>query len=368
MELSEAQLDRALGVLLGQACGDALGVPYEFGTAPGAHELAEMRGGGLGGFAQGEWSDDTQMAVCIAKVAATGVDLTTVDALDEIAEGFLAWRRSGPADIGIQTSAVLGAAERLQGRPSERLRQAARDYTAAHAHSAGNGALMRTSAVALASLDDPDRTAHAARVIAELTHADPLAGDSCVIWSEAVRVAVIDGRFDFLAGHRLLDSARQQQWAGWLADALQCDPSRFTPNGFTVTALQAATAAIVSTPTPTLMHEPLAEAEPASSPHLHFQEALHAAIRIGHDTDTVAAIAGGLLGARWGASAVPTTWLELLHGWPGLRVRDLTSLAALTVNGGRPGDTGCPAAGGGPAELTESRRLNSHGVAGPSAH
>ena len=37
----------------------------------------------------------------------------------------------------------------------------------------------------------------------------------------------------------------------------------------------------------------------------HLQFALEAAVRGGRDTDTVAAIAGGLLGARWGASAVP---------------------------------------------------------------
>ncbi|MEJ7744534.1 MAG: hypothetical protein WKF73_19565 [Nocardioidaceae bacterium] len=50
MRLTAAQMDRALGVLLGQACGDALGVPYEFGRPPGGDELAQMRGGGLGGY------------------------------------------------------------------------------------------------------------------------------------------------------------------------------------------------------------------------------------------------------------------------------------------------------------------------------
>ncbi|MEJ7744533.1 MAG: ADP-ribosylglycohydrolase family protein [Nocardioidaceae bacterium] len=53
------------------------------------------------------------------------------------------------------------------------------------------------------------------------------------------------------------------------------------------------------------------------------QDALHEAIRVGHDTDTVAAIAGGLLGARWDASAVPARWSRQVHGWPGLRARDL---------------------------------------------
>ncbi len=63
MKIDAATTDRAAGVLLGQACGDALGVPYEFRTPPGPGELAEMKGGGLGPYAPGEWSDDTQMAV-----------------------------------------------------------------------------------------------------------------------------------------------------------------------------------------------------------------------------------------------------------------------------------------------------------------
>ena len=49
-------------------------------------------------------------------------------------------------------------------------------------------------------------------------------------------------------------------------------------------------------------------------------------MRAGDDTDTVAAIAGGLLGAAYGASAVPAQWRRLLHGWPGLRTRGLVAL------------------------------------------
>jgi ADP-ribosylglycohydrolase len=73
-----------------------------------------------------------------------------------------------------------------------------------------------------------------------------------------------------------------------------------------VTALQAAWSAIVHT------------AVPEDEPCRHLQDSLVAAVRIGHDTDTVAAIAGTLLGARWGASAVPLQWKRRLHGSEGL--------------------------------------------------
>ena len=58
----------------------------------------------------------------------------------------------------------------------------------------------------------------------------------------------------------------------------------------------------------------------------HLRLALDAAVRRGNDTDTVAAIAGGLLGATYGASAVPADWRRVLHGWPGLTTRDLVAL------------------------------------------
>lgn len=350
LRLDVAQTDRAAGVLLGLASGDALGVPYEFGRPPGAEEYAAMTGGGLGDFAPGEWSDDTSMAVAVAEVAATGADLATEPALDAVAEGFLRWHRSGPADIGVQTSAVLGAAARRLTRgeagASRVMGEEAAAYAARHAHSAGNGALMRTAPVALAHLGSRTACAEAARAVARLTHADPLAGDSCVLWCEAIRVAVLEGRIDVTAGLDLVPDERRESWAGWLADAADVERNRaervpgerFSPNGFTVAALQAAAAAITSTEAPP--EEPGA----GSFACLHLQEALHAAVRIGHDTDTVAAIAGALLGARWGASAVPWRWRRAVHGWPGRDSRDLVSLGVLTVRGGRDDMKGWPSA------------------------
>jgi ADP-ribosylglycohydrolase len=66
----------------------------------------------------------------------------------------------------------------------------------------------------------------------------------------------------------------------------------------------------------------------------HLRLALDAAVRGGNDTDTVAAIAGGLLGAAYGASAVPADWRRLLHGWPGMRTRDFVALASRIVKEG----------------------------------
>lgn len=125
-------------------------------------------------------------------------------------------------------------------------------------------------------------------------------------------------------------------WAARLDEAESQEPASFRPNGWTVTALQAAWSAIAHTPVP--------EERPADGSFacLHLQDALETAVRIGDDTDTVAAIAGALLGGLWGVSAIPARWRSVVHGWPGLRAPDLVDLALLTVGGGRPDRQGWP--------------------------
>ncbi|GAA1614290.1 ADP-ribosylglycohydrolase family protein [Actinoplanes couchii] len=336
--LSAVQSDRAAGVLLGAACGDALGVPYEFAAPPPAGRAPRMSGGGLGDYAPGEYSDDTQMAVCIAEVAATGADLREPAALDRIAANFLRWRDEGATDIGIQTRQVLS---RVTGRAGDGLgaamSEAARDLHEQTGKSAGNGSLMRTGVVALAYLGEPESMAGAARAVSALTHFDPLAGDGCVLWCAAVRRAVLDGTFAGLReGLDLIPAERRDQWAGWLDEAELHEPGYFPNNGFVVTALQAAWSAISRTPVPA--EDPAAGVFACD----HLRDALYAAVGAGNDTDTVAAIAGALLGARWGSSGIPLDWQRLVHGWPGNRTPDLIALGLLTAGGGEPDRVGWP--------------------------
>ena len=316
--------DRAAGALIGAACGDALGVPYEFGRRLGEQEAPEMRGGGLGPYAPGEYSDDTQMQVVIAQTAASGVRLDSDDALRAIADGFIGWLAGGASDVGAQTRAVLGAARAVGGDPLAAVREAARTVHERTGRSAGNGSLMRTGVVGLAFLDGADayhRCRDTARAISGLTHYDPLAGDACVLWSEGVRKAVLDDtpglwRFGGVRDAiRLLPEERRAQWTSWLDEAESNPPYHFVPNGYVVRALQAAWSAIWHTKIP------------EGVPEDHFRLAIEAAVRAGDDTDTVAAIAGVLLGAAWGRNAIPEQWRGAVHGWPGL---DADALGVLT--------------------------------------
>ncbi|OBG78127.1 MULTISPECIES: ADP-ribosylglycohydrolase family protein [unclassified Mycobacterium] len=328
MTLTAAQRDRSCGTLLGSAAGDALGAGYEFGLPLEVDVPVDMIGGGLGPFKPGEWTDDTSMAIAIAEFAATGADLRDENAQDYIVERWEFWARTAK-DVGNQTRSVLSTA----GRRGISARTAREESAALHqrtGHTAGNGSLMRTAPVALAYLDDEVALAEAARAVSELTHYDPDAGDACVLWCAAIRHAVLTGELDARVGMGHIPVERRQLWASRLDDAEASQPSAFSAkNGWVVAALQAAWSAIVNTPVP------VEDAESEVFPADHLRLALEAAVRGGHDTDTVAAIAGALLGAAYGASAVPSRWRSMLQGWPGLTARGLVHLADKIIDKGR---------------------------------
>ena len=333
--LTAAQADRAAGVLVGLACGDALGASYEFQPARIHGEPVAMVGGGSFGWQPGEWTDDTSMAISIAEVSSTGADLRGQEGLDAITGRFVAWAAEA-TDIGIQTRAVLSS---VRDDPTA---QAAADAARAHFERTGltgNGSLMRTAPIALAYLHDHEGRREAARAISSLTHGDEEAGEACALWCDAIAHAVLHGTLD---GLRLsvasLPHERAALWTTRLDEAESVMPHEIPHNGWVVAALQAAWSAI--------SHTAIPAQDPSSGTFAaqHLEHALDAAVRAGNDTDTVAVIAGSLLGARWGVSAIPVTWQRVLHGWPGLRSRDLIRLGLLTARGGEPDSSGWPLA------------------------
>lgn len=318
-----ATLNRAAGVLLGAAAGDALGAGYEFGPPMPPDAAVEMRGGGQFGWEPGEWTDDTAMAMVLADVASGdpgGADLRTDAALDRVVARWAAWARTAK-DVGAQTQAVLNAAgtaalgEGLDTPAARHAREAAAAQHARTGRTAGNGSLMRTAPVALAFLGDPVALTEAATAQSALTHHDPEAGEACVLWCLAIRHAVLTGELDARHGLAGLPAQSRDRWARRLAAAEAAGPETFEHNGWVVHALQAAWSAVIRTPVP------------AYDPERHLPDALRAAVRAGNDTDTVAAVAGALLGACHGAAAVPGGWVEVLHGWPGRRAPELVTRA-----------------------------------------
>ncbi|GAA3318196.1 ADP-ribosylglycohydrolase family protein [Arthrobacter ramosus] len=329
MKLNPLQNDRAAGVLVAMAAGDALGAGYEFGAPlPDGAEVT-MKGGGPFGFAPSEWTDDTSMAIPIAQAlleSSSTAGSSSPAALTMIVRAWTAWA-SEAKDVGAQTSSVIAAARRLASAAG-RSKVHAADFTAAAAdfhsrtgRSAGNGSLMRTAPLALAYLDrDPASLMAEAAVLSALTHADPDAQEACGLWCVAIRKAVLTGELDSRAGLPLLPPERVALWLKRIETAERSRPRDFEHNGWVVEALQGVWSAI--------HFAGLSASGPA-----HLRAALEEVVRGGRDTDTVAAIAGGLLGAAHGYTAVPFEWRRNLHGWPGLHARDLMTLGMELARG-----------------------------------
>jgi ADP-ribosyl-[dinitrogen reductase] hydrolase len=306
VQLTAAQMDRAQGVLLGTAVGDALGAGYEFGPPLSDSTPVGMIGGGTFDWEPGEWTDDTSMAIVIATVATSMADLRSPEAHDEIVSEWIRWS-SNAKDVGAQTRRVLsrvhsgvasGAAAKI----------AAQAFHQHQGRSGGNGSLMRTAPVALAYLDDADGLAEAARSLSSLTHYDPEAGDACVLWTLAIRHAVLTGEIDIRKGLSAIPEDRRDRWYDRINEAVWKQTRDFDHNGWVVEAFQAAYCAVSRTY------------------GLGVKDALEAAVRGGRDTDTVAAIAGGLAGAAYGVRAIPSEWRDEVHGWPGMTADDLATV------------------------------------------
>jgi ADP-ribosylglycohydrolase len=178
--------DRIKGVLVGQAAGDALGVGYETGKR--SRWRAKMIGG-RSGFGPGEWTDDTQQAIIVARARSEPV---------AVARGLLDWYAEGPKNVEMSTAAVLSRAGGEPARVAGVAREcatvsAARPVPEGWDPGMTNGSLARTGPVCLPFLGDREKIVQAARDICDLTHAEPYAGDACVLWSLAIERAVLDG-------------------------------------------------------------------------------------------------------------------------------------------------------------------------------
>lgn len=336
--------DRIVGTLIGLASGDALGARFEFKPPSFAPSPIEMEAGGSLGWRKGQWTDDTEMAILIALELARGGDLESDESIGRLARDFAGWARRA-TDIGMQTRSVLSHVDPTIGSAAD-IGQAAAGFQTASPESCGNGALMRTAPVALAFLDDEERMIATARRVSALTHPHIDSQDACAMWCVAIGIAIRDGRLDIReAIDRAVMADRRALWHGRIDEAEAAgEVHRISNNGWAVAALQAAWIAVSNAET--------------------LEEAIEWGTRAGNDTDTVAAIAGSLAGAYWGASAIPARWRRFLNGWPyvpaheliahgdntaptatplsgtegvgPMRHRDLVALATAAANGGAP--------------------------------
>ena len=166
--------DRGRGVLLGLACGDALGRPVEFNAPHRIQEkhgrVTEMLADGTHGKPAGTITDDTALALCIARSLA---EKETFEA-QAVTDNFIEWYESDPFDIGGLTATTL---RRLAaGGDWQQVGVEEWQYLP-EGRNAGNGSLMRCAPYGLAFHSTLDDLVAASRVSSAITE---IQGESLV--------------------------------------------------------------------------------------------------------------------------------------------------------------------------------------------
>jgi len=286
-----SSVNHAPGVLLGAACGDALGRPVEFRSATSIQRefglLDEMIGGGSHNKPAGTITDDTELALCIAR------SLTQQEGFDgaDIAARFVEWYKNDPFDIGLMTADSLRKIR--DGVPWDEAGQEVWNNRR-EGQNAGNGSVMRCAPHAIAFSEDPERLLTVSKTSSRITHADPRCTYGCAVLNLTVR-EIIAGKDTPLATalDRVRSDAPDELIAALDPIAEEQTIENLQNTGYVVHSLQ------------TALHDAFT-AE-------NIEDAIVTAVNRGGDTDTIGAITGAVAGARFGSKDLPEPWLEVIN-------------------------------------------------------
>lgn len=302
--------DKARGLLLGQACADAIGVPF-LGRVVVSNEqfAAHSDGPDTRSFGSGMlwYSAGTALTVALAEhVVTLGPDLKIdVDAL-ATSMAHMWWVTRDRVGYGIddqrQFQGLLRDQEPVAARSSDvpRLRR-------------GVSGAVPTGVLALATTN-LSRLAAVARSCAAVMTADPVEQSGAAVHACAVALALRDDPHRPVNGDQMLRKLREVARPELvhplsLVRQLQCDATPAaaarvlgTGEGGVVETVPVALLAFLRFP-----DDPIA--------------CVRFAVKVGGQTTTIASLAGALVGARVGESRLPGQWVERIAGGDQLRER-----------------------------------------------
>jgi ADP-ribosyl-[dinitrogen reductase] hydrolase len=283
------------GSMLGTAVGDAIGLPSEgISRRRAAAMWPDLRHSLI--FGRGMLSDDTEHTLMLAvALLENGEDTEAFQR--SFAQKLRWWMLALPAGVGLSTAKAifrlwLGISVKRAG-----------------VRSAGNGAAMRSAIIGVVFADDAAKRKDFALAACRVTHTDPRAEESALLVAEAAALAAkhaltevilielekwissdeMKSRFDVLKKSLTANTSVPEY-----AAEIGCGNgvSGFAPNTVAVAIFA------------WLRHRE------------NYEEAIRSVIVCGGDTDSVAAITGGICGAELGERGIPAAWLDGICDWP----------------------------------------------------
>ena len=298
-------------ILLSTATADALGVPVEFERREDLRKnpLTDMREFGTYNQPKGTWSDDTSLMLCLAENIVEGLDL------QNLAQKFIAWKNDNywtangwVFDIGIGTRIAI---ERLENGTPPELAGGFDEMDN------GNGSLMRILPLVLYIKDlDIDQRYEWTKKVSSLTHAHVRSVMACFYYLEFAK-KILEGKDKFQAyaelqsemlhyfEKHLIDTNEIQKLSMLLTEDISTfNEAGIQSSGYVIYTLEASIWCILTTS--------------------NYKEAVLKAVNLGDDTDTTAAVTGGLAGLIYSIEAIPKEWLQMVA-----RKNDIVTLSEL---------------------------------------
>lgn len=301
------------GGILGVCVGDALGLPVQFASRKDRKKkpVTDMIGYGVFNLPPGSWSDDSSLTLCLVDAIIQVYPTQKDQLLKQVAANFCRWYTEGywtpyqrAYDIG---GATRKAVERLRKGVSPKESGGTSEY------SNGNGSLMRILPLAfcsnLLSFTDLIELTHS---VSAITHGHLRSQIACGIYI-SIAIQLLNQKSPKEAYQTGIEAVKsiysQYPYASELShysrvmegNLDQLSEDKINASGYVVDALEASLWSWLTTDT--------------------YADAVLKAVNLGEDTDTTAAITGGLAGIQCGVEAIPSHWLEQL-----VRVEDILAL------------------------------------------
>ena len=274
--------------IVGLIVGDALGVPVEFksGYDLSQNPITKMKGYGTYNQPAGTWSDDSAMTLATMHsiVQKQGIDY------DDIMDKFVAWyseakymQGNSTFDCGVTTS---NAISRYVGQNTPALESGCKGE-----RDNGNGSLMRI--LPLAYVKDIDY--ETIENVSGLTHAHPRSKIACVLYVEMAKSMLENSGLTmeehiFSACDKIKEYYKDSPELKHFDRIFNNDLEIVSGKGYVISTFEVVVRCLLITE--------------------NYADAVLEAVNIGIDTDTNAAICGGLAGIYYGFDSIPVDWVN----------------------------------------------------------
>ncbi len=289
--------------LLGIAIGDAVGVPFEFNSRDDMklNPAKGMVGYGTYNQPEGTWSDDSSLTFCLAESLVNGYNLK------EISLNFIKWKkeaywsaRGKVFDIGFTTSKAISRLEKILAEDD--LEELKRQKYYGDEYDNGNGSLMRI--IPLLFYIKGKKIEEQFKIIWEvsaLTHRHIRAAMSCLIYLKVAEkllegkkkeIAYTEMRKEVLQFWNEMEFSKNERKHFEKViqnDIREVNIDDLKTGGYVIEVLESSLWFFLK--------------------GNDYEDTILSIINLGHDTDTSAAIAGGLAGIYYGSEGIPEYWI-----------------------------------------------------------